>query len=1162
MATHTSFISTLLHKKQQIADTKRIAASRVSAAKYGKMLSPVPTGDVDIFSIPSTNVYMEGLEPSETAPIINQEGNFSEHSDGTFSVTEEDGYVHKGLDEQTARSYRAYTTAKDKAIREDAPERYSFEGIRNRVAQGLVGIGELGYKASIGTGTLRNEIDNFNKGEASVSPAVTALQSFVNAQVPKITEEDEKRFANVNQLAPVEQRLYVNSPKFKILTELRNKAVATKAELDVAEENIANVNEYVPVDRAIEAARSEKFKYVAEKDGLWEATKSTLKNDWDSYLYGGVDAIPYMVILATGNVPVIASLVTSMALGNNVDNTQEFLRLNDGVEPTKDEAARIQLFSAAQAAVDAIGDRLAVVGLPKGVATALSTQLISAKKILASTTKSVPLVFRAAAKIITTPVKMVVTEAPAGAAEEASRQFATGGEISDPAAIVEAAIIEGLASPVGVVGTRATVGTGKAALGIGKRIVGKGDKNVEREARSKDSTYDDTEFDKLLDSIVYVEGNNENNFNTFKKLGEGTLLTAKQEKAYKEKLAKFSVKINGEVDDPKSIDDTGLGSLQNVNKEGVTDADLTNFEKSLTEISDIKYAKTLSKVIAAGKRAAANISDVAKDIRKGTDVGWEGADTIFAEITALVKEMVSAPDPKLTHAKIKAKVNKLQTHSGNLEKKKEAFKKAENYVVDESKKIPESAELVLNEEIKIGETGEVKPRVGTGDPGSAIVIGTTKNRATSYTVYYNQSQAEIADAKIEHPEYVTEVSLLKSGKSSINRLSEIVTEDSEYVDAVATTATAYLESTIYKNTRNKIEGLKNDQGKVAAIAATTINTSVSEATEEDIANIGTEEVTVDAEESAQISADANVTDTDSQTTLTEETSPEGTPVTSQEETTEVLTEGSSAEIQAQIDALVIKKEKAKVREKAKAAEEKTAPIDTTPEETTPPVTEESTAGTTTETIVETSAEEVEVDLEAERAAAESLGVNPESLKLFENTADTKQSAQQSSKISTVSYNPEGKATQTYTVESSKIFNKNNVEVFKEDSVDRNKIFANLAVQEKRAQLVEHKGKKYVVNDKQQIMSVATGKIMKWAENDGNRKAILSQVQPIQQSVQESSEVSYKVENSNFSLLESELDVHTLSVLFPTAINADGTLKTGNTADAAVNKLGKFLEVCK
>ena len=66
---------------------------------------------------------------------------------------------------------------------------------------------------------------------------------------------------------------------------------------------------------------------------------------------------------------------------------------------------------------------------------------------------------------------------------------------------------------------------------------------------------------------------------------------------------------------------------------------------------------------------------------------------------------------------------------------------------------------------------------------------------------------------------------------------------------------------------------------------------------------------------------------------------------------------------------------------------------------------------------------------------------------------------------------------------------------------------------------------------------------------------------IQQSLQESTEVSYKLDGSNLRLLESELDVHTLSVVFPAAINADGTVKTGEAADAAIGKLGKFLKVC-
>ena len=38
-------------------------------------------------------------------------------------------------------------------------------------------------------------------------------------------------------------------------------------------------------------------------------------------------------------------------------------------------------------------------------------------------------------------------------------------------------------------------------------------------------------------------------------------------------------------------------------------------------------------------------------------------------------------------------------------------------------------------------------------------------------------------------------------------------------------------------------------------------------------------------------------------------------------------------------------------------------------------------------------------------------------------------------------------------------------------------------------------------------------------------------------------------------------MHTLSIVFPAAINADGTVKTGEAADVAIGKLGKFLEVC-
>ena len=96
---------------------------------------------------------------------------------------------------------------------------------------------------------------------------------------------------------------------------------------------------------------------------------------------------------------------------------------------------------------------------------------------------------------------------------------------------------------------------------------------------------------------------------------------------------------------------------------------------------------------------------------------------------------------------------------------------------------------------------------------------------------------------------------------------------------------------------------------------------------------------------------------------------------------------------------------------------------------------------------------------------------------------------------TIVYTPIGKSQQTYTIKKSddgnyQIINKEGKEVFKEDSKDRRRVFANLAVQEKRAVVVEHKGSKYVVNGRNEIISVATGDLMKWGDENGNRKAIL------------------------------------------------------------------------
>lgn len=91
---------------------------------------------------------------------------------------------------------------------------------------------------------------------------------------------------------------------------------------------------------------------------------------------------------------------------------------------------------------------------------------------------------------------------------------------------------------------------------------------------------------------------------------------------------------------------------------------------------------------------------------------------------------------------------------------------------------------------------------------------------------------------------------------------------------------------------------------------------------------------------------------------------------------------------------------------------------------------------------------------------------------------------------TITYIPKGKSEQTYTIKGAHIYNKNGKEVFKTDSTDRFAIFAKLAVKQKRAVIVEHKGDKYIVNNRNQILSVRTKKVMKWGEENGDRRDIL------------------------------------------------------------------------
>jgi hypothetical protein len=117
---------------------------------------------------------------------------------------------------------------------------------------------------------------------------------------------------------------------------------------------------------------------------------------------------------------------------------------------------------------------------------------------------------------------------------------------------------------------------------------------------------------------------------------------------------------------------------------------------------------------------------------------------------------------------------------------------------------------------------------------------------------------------------------------------------------------------------------------------------------------------------------------------------------------------------------------------------------------------------------------------------------------------------------TVTYTPIGKTQQTYTVIGGQIFNKDGVEVFKEDSKDRNKIFANLAIKEKRAVIVTWKDNKYVVNNNNKIISVKTGDMMKWGSENGDYKGVIAEANKLFKSQQPETQTEIKpTTNINF-----------------------------------------------
>ena len=142
------------------------------------------------------------------------------------------------------------------------------------------------------------------------------------------------------------------------------------------------------------------------------------------------------------------------------------------------------------------------------------------------------------------------------------------------------------------------------------------------------------------------------------------------------------------------------------------------------------------------------------------------------------------------------------------------------------------------------------------------------------------------------------------------------------------------------------------------------------------------------------------------------------------------------------------------------------------------------------------------------------------------SVSTPQPTQQASEVDTITYTPKGKQRQTYIIRGSQIFNQKDQEVFAEDSIDRNKIFANLAVKQGRAVVVNYKGTDYIVNNKQDIMSTVSGKIMKWGPENGNRKAILAKVNKPTQQTGEVKIVDFGVNSLNVSEIAESYNAET------------------------------------
>lgn len=103
----------------------------------------------------------------------------------------------------------------------------------------------------------------------------------------------------------------------------------------------------------------------------------------------------------------------------------------------------------------------------------------------------------------------------------------------------------------------------------------------------------------------------------------------------------------------------------------------------------------------------------------------------------------------------------------------------------------------------------------------------------------------------------------------------------------------------------------------------------------------------------------------------------------------------------------------------------------------------------------------------------------------------------------VKYAPKGRDSEVYRVQGNRIFNSEGNEVFEKDSPDRNKIFANLALKNKKAVVVRYNDTTYIVRNDDLIMSAASGKILNLPKRNKDRDAILTIASLARESFKES-----------------------------------------------------------